>query len=97
MTSRCDAVILDTDLPDGRGTRLIRDLWFALGKNVPIFVFSASDTSQDVRASLEAGCTAFVSKRNCGRRHLTEMLEDALASMSGASERDIPPVSARTP
>jgi signal transduction histidine kinase/CheY-like chemotaxis protein len=77
-----DLIFMDVQMPDQDGlatTRMIRKWESEHGRNpVPIFALTASALHEDVALSLQAGCTAHISKP-VNKRVILETIRNAIA------------------
>ena len=53
-SQRFDLIVLDLELPDGSGLRVLERLHEIAGRPVPVLILSASETGEDVRRRVEA-------------------------------------------
>ena len=78
-----DLVILDLALADGSGLELLPDLGRPSGTMIPVLIFSAHDTDEDVAGRVAAVMTK--SKTSLG--DLAEMVKELLAAETTEAER----------
>lgn len=58
----CDLVVIDWELPDRPGIKLISRLRAEVGSDLPVLMLSARDAEADVVAALDAGFDDFLTK-----------------------------------